>query len=46
MTTANRVRINQFDKVMTAFKRMQTVDEAAKKVAEEIAKEREKEEAG
>lgn len=43
MTTPNLVRRERLAKVVDAFKRMQTVDEAAIKLSKEIAKKREEE---
>lgn len=43
MTTPNLVRRERLAKVVEAFRRMQTVDEAAIKVAEEIRKKKEEE---
>lgn len=43
MTTPNTARRKQIEDVLEAARRMRTVDEAARKVAEEIARKKEEE---
>ncbi|GAH56573.1 unnamed protein product [marine sediment metagenome] len=46
MPTPNTARRKQIEDVLAAAKRMRTVDEAARKVSEEIARKKREEEAG